>query len=90
MLLARESALHERVVELETANKSLREYSERIERCAQKMGDVNLCVLAERDEALLQCDITLTRLHEFTLLVKQRSDFRTMHWPPNPYTRLQQ
>jgi len=88
--LARESTLHERVVELEAAKKSLREYSERIERRAQKMGDANLRVLAERDQALLQCDGVLTTLHEFTLLVKRLSDFRTMHWPPNPYTRQQQ
>ena len=91
VLLARESALHERVVELEVANKSLLEYSERIERRAQKMGNANLRVLAERDEALLQCDGVLTTLYELTLLVKQLSDFRTMLWPPHPYTRqLQQ
>jgi len=89
--LARESALHERVVELETANKSLREYYERIERRAQKVGNANLRVLAERDEALLQCDGILTTLHEFTLLVKQLSDFCTMHWPQqNPYKWHQQ
>jgi len=89
--LARESALHERVVELEVANKSLLEYSERVERRAQKMGSANLRVLAERDEVLLQCDGVLTTLYELTLLVKQLSDFRTMLWPPNPYAQqLQQ
>jgi len=62
---ARESALHERVVGLGVANKSLREYSERIERRAQKMGNANLRVLVERDEALLQCDGVLTTLHEY-------------------------
>jgi len=52
--LARKGALHERVVELEAANKSLREYLERIERCVHKMGNANLRVLAERDETLLK------------------------------------
>jgi len=67
------------------------EYSERIERRAQKMGNANLRVLTERDEALLQCDGVLTTLHELRLLVKQLTDFRTMLWPPNPYTlQLQQ
>ena len=87
--LARESALHERVVELEAANKSLREYSEKIERRAQKMGNANLHVLAERDKALLQCDGVLATLHELTLLVKQLSDFRTMLLPLKPYTRTE-
>jgi len=55
------------------------------------MGNANLRVLTERDEALLQCDGVLTTLHELRLLVKQLTDFRTMLWPPNPYTlQLQQ
>jgi len=88
--LPRKSALHEHVVELEAANKSLQEYSERIERPAHKMGNSNLRVLAERDTTLLKCDSVLITLHEFTLLVTRLSDFCTMHWPPNPYRRQQQ
>jgi len=41
-------------------------------------------------QASLRVSSAPTTLHELTLLVKQLSDFRTMHWPPNPYTWQQQ
>jgi hypothetical protein len=75
---AREAALQERVDELQAANAKLQEHAERVDRKAQKMGEANLKILAERDEAQAARDDALSMLHEITGHLQRMSDTRSM------------
>jgi hypothetical protein len=75
---AREAALQERVDELQAENAKLHEHAERMERKAKKMGEANLKILTERDEAQTARDDALTMLHEITGHIQRMSDTRSM------------
>jgi len=75
---AREAALQERVDELQAENAKLHAHAERMERKAKKMGEANLKILAERDEAQTARDDALTMLHEITGHLQRMSDTRSM------------